>query len=369
MCRGMPNRPTCLAANAHDATRRDFILVIDILYPRVEQHEVVDCFDYPVHQPVRIRVRARSGMKKVDKVRQMPNAADIFWAKMEELTEGKDAKEKRNIVDEQKEELHNKMDEALQERMDRLMKAEREEDAPTMLQLIAAATERGFIDYLQLKGREAESHRRRGVVKILTEDKQQHIEVNRMKHDDISAMKQELDRVTRQAARLLHMHHRGKKVHSNRLDDEAKTRLQLQMTEAWDAARAEAGKCHWNSTDEAIDAEELRRFEEIEQKVRDSPRAWSIVTRTRVWYRKRQEDLQSQLKSRMAKESKMQMESKKTGRRKMCRAVNGPVARPLMHLRRDRDTPDGQKRGVITTDPGQIDQIARRAWQRICWKP
>ena len=47
------------------------------------------------------------------------------------------------------------------------------------------------------------------------------------------------------------------------------------------------------------------------------------------------------------------------------RTINGPTAKPLMGVFRDRDTPDGGKAGQMTSDPAEIDAVVKRAWQAI----
>ena len=46
-------------------------------------------------------------------------------------------------------------------------------------------------------------------------------------------------------------------------------------------------------------------------------------------------------------------------------ALNGPLAKPLTCLKRDRIGPNGQQKGSYTCDPIEMDGIAKRAWNAI----
>ena len=56
--------------------------------------------------------------------------------------------------------------------------------------------------------------------------------------------------------------------------------------------------------------------------------------------------------------------NKGKGSRNISRHISTSEAKPLMGVKRDRDTPDGGKKGEITTDPTQIDLIVQRAWKK-----
>ena len=49
----------------------------------------------------------------------------------------------------------------------------------------------------------------------------------------------------------------------------------------------------------------------------------------------------------------------------MCRTIGNQKAPPLVCVERDRDTPDGGRRGEITSKPKEIDAIVKRAWKAI----
>ena len=56
--------------------------------------------------------------------------------------------------------------------------------------------------------------------------------------------------------------------------------------------------------------------------------------------------------------------TKGKGSRNISRHIDSNDAKPLMGVKRDRDTPDGGKKGELTTDPMQIDLIVQRAWKK-----
>ena len=57
--------------------------------------------------------------------------------------------------------------------------------------------------------------------------------------------------------------------------------------------------------------------------------------------------------------------TKKTGLKTRCRKVNGPVAAPLLYVKRDKEGPQGQPIGQFTTNPQEIDGVVKRAWKKI----
>ena len=46
-------------------------------------------------------------------------------------------------------------------------------------------------------------------------------------------------------------------------------------------------------------------------------------------------------------------------------AIGDNKAKPLVAIKRGRDTPDGGLAGQTTTDPREVDAIVHRAWKRI----
>ena len=49
----------------------------------------------------------------------------------------------------------------------------------------------------------------------------------------------------------------------------------------------------------------------------------------------------------------------KTGLKTRCRKINGPVAAPLLYVKRDKQGPQGQPKGQFTTGPTEIDGVVR----------
>ena len=64
-------------------------------------------------------------------------------------------------------------------------------------------------------------------------------------------------------------------------------------------------------------------------------------------------------------QAKERMENKTTGIRAMSCAISATPPKPLLHAKRDKMGPNGQKVGTITTCPIEVDQIATRAWNGI----
>ena len=53
------------------------------------------------------------------------------------------------------------------------------------------------------------------------------------------------------------------------------------------------------------------------------------------------------------------------GIKNISKSIGEPAAKPLLFVKRDRDTEDGGKKGEITTNPKEVDAIVKRAWKSI----
>ena len=73
----------------------------------------------------------------------------------------------------------------------------------------------------------------------------------------------------------------------------------------------------------------------------------------------------SKAKAEAIKLRKEANSDKKDGIKQLSRAIESEPAKPLLCVKRDRDTPDGGKQGEITTNPEEVDAIVKRAWKEI----
>ena len=67
----------------------------------------------------------------------------------------------------------------------------------------------------------------------------------------------------------------------------------------------------------------------------------------------------------MGKMTTEKMEDPTKGIKAMSCALSATPSRPLLHAKRDKVGPNGQKIGTITTGPREVDSIATRAWKAI----
>ena len=84
-----------------------------------------------------------------------------------------------------------------------------------------------------------------------------------------------------------------------------------------------------------------------------------------IWYQKMQCATKTLAIAAMRGQTQKRMQHRKKGLKAMSRAVSPTPPRPLLHTKRDREGPKGEKVGSITTDPAEVDSIATRAWQAI----
>lgn len=66
-----------------------------------------------------------------------------------------------------------------------------------------------------------------------------------------------------------------------------------------------------------------------------------------------------------AKQQRDDNMNRKTGLKARCRKVKGPIAAALLYVKRDKQGPQGQPKGQFTTNPTEIDGVAKRAWKKI----
>ena len=70
-------------------------------------------------------------------------------------------------------------------------------------------------------------------------------------------------------------------------------------------------------------------------------------------------------KGEVAKVTRERNSSCRYGGKHLAAAVSEQRGKPMTNICRDRDTSDGGKKGQITSNPADVDDIVSRAWQAI----
>ena len=98
----------------------------------------------------------------------------------------------------------------------------------------------------------------------------------------------------------------------------------------------------------------------------EQPAAVSCTySRGQKWYNDKAAEVRSRAQQAFVKITKDKMEDNVKGIKVTSCALNMKPSKPLMHAKRDRVGPAGQKIGTITMDPCEVDGIATRAWKAI----
>ena len=97
----------------------------------------------------------------------------------------------------------------------------------------------------------------------------------------------------------------------------------------------------------------------------DAAAVGATYRRAQDWYKKMQAKTKELASVACTKATVEKMQHKSKGIQVMSCAISAAPAKPLMHARRDRMGPNGQRIGTITTNPGEVDGIAMRAWKSI----
>ena len=91
----------------------------------------------------------------------------------------------------------------------------------------------------------------------------------------------------------------------------------------------------------------------------------ATYTRAMIWYQQMQSTTKTLAVTAMREHTQKRLQHKTKGMKAMSSALNPTPPKPLLRAKRDRDGPNGEQVGSITTDPAEVDAIATRAWQAI----
>ena len=226
---------------------------------------------------------------------------------------------------------------------------------------MTSAAEKTFCEYFQLEGKERKAMSGRGYFR-----KEKH----RLKAQggrevlattEARALKQKAEAYATQARRLKHTADRAKVAISNSITDQHREELKRQNQLTLDAIAK-----HFVDRDDTEEAEIQQRLEEV----RNNNGVQGVAVgctylRAHKWYDGKATLTKGQAHKALIRLTTEQMQDKNKGVKAMSCALSTAPSRPLMHATRDRIGPAGQKIGTITTDPGEVDGIAIRAWKTI----
>ena len=307
-------------------------------------------------------------------------------------------------------ELHKLMDKHITKREHKLKKTLEAKDTTTQWDLIAAAAEDAIIEFYGLKG--AEAKKMRGRSKITFQKKStstlQAVEKQPENADMVTRAKW-LRKIAGQHAKLGNKlivtarrikaqgYHQqgGHDDGSNKtlIDatihayikvsaDQAKKHIltdkqKEQIRKTWQQNTEQNGKVSHGTKED--DDQGSRHVDEVQQAAKEfkdmlvqalqcDPKNTihaAKMQRLGEQHAEKAKAYNAKVKAEVIKAKRQTNDSAAKGMKNVSRSISGPTAKPLMGVFRDRDTPDGGKKGQMTSEPAEVDAVVKRAWQAI----
>ena len=90
-----------------------------------------------------------------------------------------------------------------------------------------------------------------------------------------------------------------------------------------------------------------------------------VFTKQAEWHQQQYQQHREKASQEFKEERKRRYEDNVRGLKHINKRLCAKRARPLLAVVRDRTGPAGEPTGSVTTDPGEIDEVAIRAWSSI----
>ncbi len=174
------------------------------------------------------------------------SAADEVNRRVDEAVKDRGETTEKDVRTLEQGKLHKLMDEAIEERRDRIHKAAERHDSNALWLLISAGAEYGFIEYLGLIGKARQAMRGRAKVEIRKKVKYATPPRESPNNSVARDLHRQADRLITQARRLGHMAARAKKLASEDISAELRTILRQHNTETHQGVISHGG----NGTDD-----------------------------------------------------------------------------------------------------------------------
>ncbi len=164
------------------------------------------------------------------------------------------------------------------------------------------------------------------------------------------------DQYIAQARRLGHMAARAKKLAANTLTEEHRGMLAQHNL---DTHRALLSQEDSQDDDEQTMVQNIRNHDPC------THQAYAIFKRSELWFTAKHDATRAEAHAASRQERKAGFDDKKKGIRNLSSAISKPPSRPLLHAKRTKIGASGQPIGSYTTNPAEVDSIAKEAWQQI----
>jgi len=281
--------------------------------------------------------------------------------------------------------LHSQMDTAIEERSYRFGTSQLHRDTDRQWDLIAAAVEDAIIKEFNLEGTQAT--RMRGRSKVAYRDEDREIlrgigsQASKQETDTIQTLNKLAGIHATQGNRLHNIHLRMKSEHLRTHTNSNDTKQHIENT--FNAYREQAIRSlkittplQIHSENQALDHHQQQR-QHLHNEIVSTAHQLDHIDINNIMHTslvkkiaQSHTDTSKKLKAAARNEAiKLKRiansdTTKGKGSRNISRYIDTNEAKPLMGVKRDRDTPDGGKKGELTIDPMQIDLIVQRAWNK-----
>lgn len=356
-------QPTCKASEIALASRIDYIFVSPALLPAVRGFQVDHSDTFPTHQVLQLRLEVGpmgidTGRfrKPVNLVAKFDQCVNTLFGLDSSLTE--DEHRKR-----QKQKLHVIMEDTRGQARGRLQAAAVRGDTSALWKIWSSTIEQAFCTHFGTKGSESRSLSGRGTVNIIKATDAPKLPNQCIPGGAARAQHHLADRFARQQRRLGHTADRAKLLCSSSYSVIPlyynHIRHNLLISQNSDTLNAFYKDCIL-TTKEDQSACKAIRFARA-----DPHRLYLTAKRLSLEFGKRQDAARQVAKQLGRSELDEALANTKSGVKNMSKMLNSEPAKPLRLARRDRSGPNGEAIGTITTNPMEIDSIARRAWTAV----
>ena len=383
LCGGTAEEPTCNVNAKCKESRRDFILVNDMLFDAAAGYRVSKEDLFPTHRPIHVSLDLAKLKVEKRTLRKPMSAADAFEEKVARICEEKkEGGNENKIRHDEKQALHDAIDHQLEKREGRMTEAIFQGDTGKLWDLITAAFENGIIHYLDLNREDASRMRGRNAVNIKSSDKLKPAanDAARMMEESEAAVdknkkKRWLSRAGKhsmQANRLICIARRMQAMIT--VTDVAKKKVnEANNKDTLDAYLKEAARLIRPCKDIAIkkDREEERKDggEKLLQEMITMDLKNPIHAAKALRAADKHKVIASKWRNKAHAEDKKRANEEhadpKKGLKKVAKKISSQTANSLRYVIRDNKTADGRKAGTLTANPKIIDGVITRAWQEI----
>lgn len=379
-------------------TRRDAVLVNQLLLPAEEGFRVEHNDKFPTHSPVHVRIATKKMGLHKRKLRKPDRAAEVVAAKIvDEVQPIEGRKEQKEARKHAMADLRVKIGVEIALREPSMEATVQNRNTKQFWDLIPAVVEVAFVRYLGLHAMQANRMRGRNRVTIETKEDLCVRREGKEYGDNVAGLRRETGQHNAQTNRLpiiakiiMSVQDKNGCRGADRIQNENTRAAYFKQAtlreKGWDAERKKTKKAEELATRGAHRADandgkhlvhsEVDAYDKGRERhrtcfdmmrrihVREHLHAAAII-RAAEMHKKATVTLQEAAAAQARNQALIPYEDGKRGIKHISRKLDKTPAAPLKYVNRDGKCTEGSIEGTLTTDRGQIDAVVGRTWQRI----